>query len=206
MKLSSLVGICVILLGLIGFVLACSYLISAFQPPVPVVTSQGPTVTKLESLGLLTVMRAYVADVLQSESDFYKGSWLIKGDALFAIDCRQAEVVSIDEELKRGTILLPPPTIIQPRVDHRRTKTWDVEKTTWIPWRGDEDKSRDFAMEQAQLLVEQSVKLPEMGDVARENAKLAFTNMYRLVGWEIQIEWADRAKPGDVSEKDSEQK
>ena len=139
------------------------------SPPV-VFTSSGPTITQIESLGLLTVTRVHVADVLVAEGHSYRGSWLVKGDALFAVDCRQAKLLNRDEANKTATIRLPAPAVLQPRVDHERTRTWSVEKDTWVPFKGDADLLRDQAMLQAQRLVEHAVGQPEMQVLARENA------------------------------------
>lgn len=164
----------------------------ATAPPPPVViTSSGPTITQIESLGLLTVARVHVADVLVAEGHSYRGSWLVKGDALFAVDCRQAELTSRDESKKTATIRLPAPMVLQPRVDHERTRTWSVEKETWVPFKGDPDRLRDQAMLQAQRLVQHAVGLPEMQTLARENAEMLLKQMYRLVGWEVVIEWEE---------------
>ena len=57
------------------------------------------------------------------------------------------------EEAKTATIWLPLPEVLQARVDHDRTKTWEVKTTTWIPWRADQDKLRDAVMQEAQKLV-----------------------------------------------------
>ena len=120
----------------------------------------------------------------------------MKGDALFAVDCRRAELVSRDETNKTATIRLPAPAVLQPRVDHERTRTWSVEKDTWVPFKGDGDKLRDQAMLQAQKLVEHAVGLPEMRDLARENAEVILKNMYRLVGWEVSVAWEEPNSDG----------
>ena len=167
------------------------------RPSTPIIfTSSGPTITQIESLGLLTVTRVHVADVLVAEGHSYRGSWLVKGDALFAVDCRRAELVSRDETNKTAIIRLPAPTVLQPRVDHERTRTWSVEKQTWVPFKGDPDRLRDQAMLQAQRLVEHSVGLPEMRDLARENAEVILKQMYRLVGWEVSVVWEEPERDG----------
>lgn len=161
------------------------------RPSEVVVTSSGPTITQIESLGLLTVTRVHVADVLVAEGHSYRGSWLVKGDALLAVDCRKAKLVTRDESRKSAAIRLPPPQVLQPRVNHERTQTWSVEKSTWIPFTGDPDRLRDGAMRHAQQLVETAARRPEMQEVARENAELIFKNMYRMIGWSVRVEWME---------------
>ena len=85
----------------------------------PVTTSLGPTISQVEKLGQLTVMRVSVSDVLKMTGFNYKGAFLIKGDALIAVDMRKLQILERDEAQKLVTIALPDPEVIQPRVDTR---------------------------------------------------------------------------------------
>ena len=100
------------------------------------VWSSGPTIEHLESLSELVCLKVHVSDVLVGENDTHRGAWLIKGDALLAIDLGQARIVESDRVLRRAKIRLPLPRVVSARVDHERTKTWSIEKTSWIPWKG----------------------------------------------------------------------
>lgn len=180
---------------------ACLGLVSNVAPDRQSFENMGPTVQRIEALGLLTVMRVSIADVLIGEDGSHRGSWLVKGDAMLAVDCRRVELVDRDAETRRATIRLPPPAIIQPRLDHRKTRTWDIQRLGWIPWGGNEDKLRDEAMKQAQQLVEHAAQSPELQEQARSSASLLLSNMYRLVGWEVQVTWTDRrTSPATVAE------
>ena len=124
-------------------------------PVPPTLPSMGPTVTQLERLGELTTTRVHVTDVLTAEGEGYRGSWLIKGDALLSCDMSKAKIMKLNPEKRTATIRLPPLRVISARVDHSKTKTWSVEKTSWLPWRwGDQGIVRDTAMFHAQKLVE----------------------------------------------------
>lgn len=167
--------------------------------PEIVAKSSGPTITQLQSLGELVVLRVSVADVLEASGLGYKGAWLIKGDALIAIDLRLAKFQSADEETKKLVVLLPPPKVIQPRVDHDKTKTWDLSKTTWVPFGGDPDKLRDATMREAQRLVNHACTKEEIIEQGRYNTKLLLTHMYRFIDWDVEIVWDDKqdAKPAE---------
>ena len=97
--------------------------------------------------------RVYIADVLVGEGEGCKGVWLLHGDALIAVDVRKAAISEKDEATKRATIRLPPPGVLLARVDHRRTKSFEVKTTTWIPGSSDQDCLRDAVMREAQELV-----------------------------------------------------
>ena len=84
--------------------------------------------------------------------DGCRGAWLIRGDALLAVNLSQAAIAEKDESAKRATIRLPQPEILQARVDHERTRTWEVRSMVWLPWNAHHDRLRDEVMLQAQRL------------------------------------------------------
>ena len=158
-------------------------------PAPPQFTSSGPTIQQLEAMGHLTVLRLSVADVLEGRGHGYRGAWLIRGDALYSIDLRKAAIQSKDEARRTATVELPLPAVAQPRVDHRKTLTYSVEKTSWVPWTGDQSKLRDAAMLEAQRLVERAAAHSDYLDTARQNGELILRNMYALFDWEITVAW-----------------
>jgi hypothetical protein len=166
-----------------------------FTDSPPTFVSTGPTVTQLEKLGQITVLKLTVSDVLQGEGYGYKGAWLVKGDVLYSIDMTQAKVVETSEGSKTATISLPLPQVVSPRVDHNRTVTYSVDKKSWIPFTGDQSKLRDRSMKEAQDLVERAAARSDNVDVARRNAEMLVALMYKLVGWTVDVVWVDETRP-----------
>jgi hypothetical protein len=160
-----------------------------------VIWSSGPTIVHLESLQELVVTKVTVSDILVAEDAGFRGSWLIKGDALISIDMTEAEVVDLHSENRTATIRLPRPHVISPRVDFERTKTWDVRKVTWVPWSGDEDDMRDQAMYHAQKLVEQAARSQENLEAAESHAVLVIQATYRMVDWHVEVQWEPSGEP-----------
>ncbi|HTK78176.1 MAG TPA: DUF4230 domain-containing protein [Gemmataceae bacterium] len=156
-----------------------------------VIWSTGPTVTHIESLAQLVATKVSVSDVLIAEGRGYRGSWLIKGDGLVAIDLARAKVADVDKHLRKAKIVLPQPKVLSARVDHERTKTWSVEKTTWVPWGGDGDALRDQAMYHAQKLVEHAAGSADHIQQARVSAEKVIDSIYRMVDWEVTVAWED---------------
>ena len=76
-------------------------------PQSVVIQSLGPTIERLERLSQLTTTRVSIADVLTGEGSGCKGAWLIKGDALIAVDLSKAAIVEKDETARRATIRMP---------------------------------------------------------------------------------------------------
>ncbi|MFH0966050.1 MAG: DUF4230 domain-containing protein [Planctomycetota bacterium] len=156
------------------------------------VFSSGPTVTNLRRLGELVTTRVHVADVLTAEDQKYRGFWLIKGDALIAVDMLQARVESRNDETHSATVVLPPPRVIQARVDHEKTRTWDVQRKTWNPFKpGDPDLLRDEAMRHAQQLVEFAAGEPDSLSYARKIAETLIPSFFEMVGWQVSVRWSD---------------
>ena len=188
----------------IGYlVVALSTLLVAFgayrfgqrQDPSPSF-SGGPTVEKLEELGALVSTRVHVADILAGKyNGHWRGSWLIKGDALLVVDMRKAVIASKDDASRQASISLPPPRVMQPRVDHEKTLTYSVEKTTWIPGLflpvDQSDRLRDAAMRHAQSLVEKVAGSKEHIDEARIATATLIKGFYQLVGWNVEVRWMD---------------
>lgn len=158
----------------------------------------GPMVTHFEKLGQLCTLRLHVADVLKAERNpgswinYVKGAWIVRGDALVGIDMTQASIESKDYTARHAVIVLPPPRLISPRVDHDRTETYDVQHG-WFS-AGDADKTRDEAMKRAQQLVEQAAQrdLNDPQCPARTQAETLIKNFYDAVGWTVEIKWSDR--------------
>lgn len=74
--------------------------------------------------------------------------------------------------------------------DHGKSKTWSVEKTTWLPWKwGDQDRFRDSAEFHAQQLVESAARSDENITSAKARTELVLRKSYELVQWTVQVEW-----------------
>ena len=167
----------------------------------PEYSAQGPTVERLERLSHLVTTRVCVADVLVGEAEGCRGAWLIRGDALLGINLAQVRIIERDDRAKRATLRLPLPEILQSRVDHEKTRTWEVSKTTWIPWKGDKDKLRDTVMGEAQKLVAHAAGSRENIGQAKALAEAIIRGFYEEVGWQVRVTWeTDSTKPPMKSE------
>jgi hypothetical protein len=154
------------------------------------VQSIAPTVVQLQRLAELTTARIHVTDVLFAEGEGYRGSWLINGDALLSCDISKARVENVDTMTRTATIRLPPLRVISARVNHDKTKTWSVEKTTWLPWQwGDQGVMRDAAMFHAQQLIESAAISEHNLTQSRAHAALLVRQIYGFVDWNVDVLW-----------------
>ncbi len=160
------------------------------RPPV-IINSQGPTVEKLQKLSHVLTLRVQIADVLIAEGQGCRGSWLIKGDALLAVNLSQAKITDKQEDAKQATLILPEPQVFQPRVDHSRTRTWSVERVAWLPWHADQDALRDAVYAEAQKLVEHTATSAENIQTAKLTAETVLIGLYSEVGWNVAVKWGN---------------
>jgi hypothetical protein len=172
-------------------------LLRAWDPGVretpPTFSSLGPTVVQLERLQYVVSTRVHVADVLVGESRWLEGSWIIQGDALLAVDMSKAEVKDRDEKARTATIILPHPAVLSARVNHERTRQWDIKSRTWIPLAGallgDRQAIEEQAMRQAQRLVERAARTEDNAATARQGVESMLAEFYRAVGWQVSVRW-----------------
>ena len=153
------------------------------------VQSQGPTVERLQRLSQLVTLQVMVADVLVGEGEGSRGSWLIKGDALLGTDLAKAQIVDRDDTARRATLLLPSPVVLHSRVDHQRTRTWEVRRMAWMPWNADQDRLRDAVMLQAQELVTHVAGSSENIRQTKTNTETTIKTLYGEVGWQVSVQW-----------------
>jgi hypothetical protein len=163
----------------------------------PVIHSQGPTVESLKRLSALATLRVTISDVLQAESTFHRGAFLVQGDATLAVDLSQASFPADSRDVAnhKVRVILPPPHVLSARVDHERTLTWDVQQRIWVisSLLENSDALRDDAMRQAQRLIQHAANSKENIELARTHAVEVIRNLYREVGWDVEILWTDQA-------------
>jgi hypothetical protein len=189
----------VLLIAAVSWIFVPPRLVPPAAPAPVVVHSQGPTVERLERLSQLVTTRVYVADVLVGEGEGCRGAWLIKGDALVGVNLGRARIEEKDEATKQALIVLPSPEVLQPRVDHQRSRTWEVRRMAWLPWNADEDRLRDEVMSQAQQLVAHAAGSDEDLQQAKTAAATVIKTFYEEVGWQVRVTWeeAPSAKNSD---------
>jgi len=158
-----------------------------------------PTVERIEALGDLCVLKIRLFDMLEAESPDYRAAWLIMGDALISIDLRQVSLHS-DAQAKTLRMQMPPLQVIQPRVDHERTRWWDTRSVRWHNGWLTSDKTgkcarlTQAAMIEAQRMIETVSRRPEFMDDARKSAEAIVTAMYAGTGYSVSFQWSESKK------------
>jgi Protein of unknown function (DUF4230) len=159
----------------------------------PTFRSPGPTVVQLERMQQLVSTRVHVADVLVGESRWLEGSWIIQGDALLAVDMSKSEIKDRDEKARTAAIVLPHPAVLSARVNHEKTRQWDIKSRSWIPLAGsllgDRRAIEEQAMREAQRLVERAAATEDNAATARRGVESMLADFYRAVGWQVSVRW-----------------
>jgi hypothetical protein len=194
------VKVAVMLMVFAGLVAAVDYAVRSGmrdRAAESVFTNTQPIVTELEKLAMLATLKVSVADILEDghEDRFrrVKGAWLIKGDALICVDMAQA-AFAVDVTNRHVAITLPQPSVTQARVDHTRTKTYNVERG-WLTTARWESKVRDDAMLRAQGLVDCTAAASENINLAKERAAILLTAVCNLAGFSVDIAWISAIAP-----------
>ncbi len=160
------------------------------QPIATQARSLGPTVSHLERIGELASARIHVTDILMADGEGFRGAWLIKGDALLACDVSRAKIWNLNPAARTATLRLPPLRVTAARVDHTKTKTWSVEKKSWLPGTGgNQSVFRDAAMHHAQQLIEATASSSQHLEPSKAQAELLIGRMYELMDWKVTVEW-----------------
>ncbi len=189
----------IVLVAASSAVLLIPRLVPPETPPV-VIHSEGPTVEKLERLSQLVTTRIQIADILVAEGNGCRGSWLIKGDALLSVNLGQASITDKHEDTRQATIILPEPQVLQPRVNHERTRTWAVDRLAWMPWNADQDSLRDAVMAEAQRLVAHTASSAENLSQAKLTSETVLKGLYSEVGWNVAVKWgSDSPKAATIA-------
>ena len=179
---------------LLGMLLLATLGIGARIGAQPHIATQAPslgtTVSHLERIGELASARIHVTDILMADGEGFRGAWLIKGDALLACDASRAKILNLNPASRTATLRLPPLRGTSARVDHTKTKTWSVEKKTWLPWTGgNQSVFRETAMHHAQQLIEATASSSQHLEPSRAQSVLLIGRMYELMDWKVTVEW-----------------
>jgi len=176
---------------------AAMWVYAAKEPPQqPKFVSLGPTVEEAQKLSELITLRIYISDVLIGSDEQWIGNveaaFLIKGDALISVDLAQMQIAK-DADKKTAVLTLPKPRVLSARVDHERSRVWDI-KRGWLVL-GDERAKNVYqsGFLHAQRLVEQVAGQDEWIDKARQQTEAILKGFYAALGWTVEVRWKDRS-------------
>lgn len=162
----------------------------------PEIQSSGPRIEEVRRLARLAVLRVQVANVIEGRTRGARAAVLVKGDCDIAVDLDQIEIAAKDPRQRTATLVLPDPRPERPRVDHDRTRLYEVRKTGLAllnPLADPRPALLADCMRAAQAEVERAVADPEFVAQAREHAELLLRSFYRELDWDVTVRWKEPA-------------
>lgn len=154
------------------------------------VRSTAPTITELQQLSHLCSHWVHMTDILVGDGEGFQGSWIVKGDALLAVDLARGAVVHSDIAARSALIRLPQPCVLSARVDHAKTRKWNIKRNTWVQWIfGHPDRLADEAMRAAQTAIDEAARKPANIAEARKRVELLLKDYFASMGWKARIQW-----------------
>jgi len=154
--------------------------------------STGPRIEEVREIAKLAVLRVQVADVIEGDTAGARAAVLVKGDADMAVDLERIAIADRNDENRTATLLIPTPQPERPRVDHDRTRIYELEKTGLALINPFADPRADLladCMRAAQEDVERAVRDAEFVTQAKDQTERLLRSFYREWGWEVTIEW-----------------
>ena len=112
-SLSSVIALATVLLGFRWMIVPSLAAALRANPP-PSFASTGPTINALQAMGHLVTLKYSTGDVLEATDKSFRGAWIVKGDALIAVDLRKAKLISTDEQTRAIVLQLPNPRSMSP--------------------------------------------------------------------------------------------
>jgi hypothetical protein len=169
---------------------------SGAAPGASVSSQRGPRIEDIRQVAELAVLRVQVSDVIEGRNAGGQALVLVHGDADVAVDWSQARLASRDDAARRLIIEAPAPAPRRARVDHERTRIYEIRKTglaAWNPWADPRTELLADCMRAAQSAVEAAVSREACVAQARDRAERLLRDYHRALGWDAELRWTDAA-------------
>lgn len=148
----------------------------------------------IDVLGALCLEKLLFEDVVTSKQDGLRsvaGAWSVRGDAAVGVDWTGVRAAEIDAAARSVRLVLPPPKVFSPRIDHEQTSTYKVTRG-WFASAECEAEQRAAALRTAAARVAEYARrrceLPE----TRVRIANRLRRLLAAAGWRADVEWSDR--------------
>lgn len=169
------------------------------QPTLPpVVSSAGISIAALKDVARLTVLEVPMTDVVTSErtGPLRLGSQrcrlTIHGVAEIGSDLQQGKFVEVDDAGRSAMLVLPTPTVLSVRVDHERSRVYDIDRGgLWqiVPGEIGSDRLVNAAYTKAEEMLRQAASTAENIERAKQQAARVISEACARMGWRVTLRW-----------------
>jgi hypothetical protein len=190
---------------------AVGALLMAWRTPPPPPPVEAPLMS-LEKMGRLVALRVNYADVIEFNQprtqDIPLTQWALhlggtrvlqvaKGDCTLAADLTAARYEQVDQSAKRLTVVLPPPQLMNARINHEpREKGGSYLYAVTsegleplIPDSANRTAAINNSLVRAQEAIERLCRQPDMIATAQRNAEDILASLFRAAGWQASFQW-----------------
>lgn len=179
-KISISILLLIILLALIAFIV---YLVKSTGKEDKVYITHDIVVQQIEELGNLEVVKYNIQDVVQYEKKRTwlpnsKASLMVAGEVIACVDLTKLSKNDIFTNKDSVSLILPVPEICHYKVDHSRSKVYNVEYGLW-----ETAKLVDDAYAHAEQHLYQSALNMGIAQESRDNAIKVLTPILRGLGF-----------------------
>ncbi len=160
-----------------------------------VIGQRGPRIEDIRQIAQLAVLRVRVSDVIEGRNAGGRALVLVYGDADVAVDWQSARLVEVDDAARRLVIELPRPKPQRARVDHERTRVYEVRKiglAAWNPLADPRPALLEDCMRAAQAAIEAAVGRETYVAQARAHTEVLLVEYHRALGWDVEVRWQDQ--------------
>jgi hypothetical protein len=171
--------------------------------------SSSPTIESVRKLAKLVALQVSISDVHMTELRGYTGAirmvLLVKGEVEIATDLSQARFEAVDTTQHHAVLILPAPTAGSPRLDHERTRIYQIDRTgLWalIPGQAGEAKLTNQCFQEAQSLLVEASQDAKLADQARSHCEQVLQGFFEALQWHVEVKWADN-KPARADSWDA---
>lgn len=162
----------------------------------------GPTIEQVRQLSSLVTTRVEVADVrvggIRGRTGGVRTVVVLKGDLLLGVDLSAARLEASDPAARAAVLVLPPPAVTSPRVDHEGTRLFAASETgLWqlVPGDAAYAAAVDEAFYEAQRAVGRAGDDPSLHAGARRRAEQVVRCFFAALGWDVAVKWSDNLPP-----------
>jgi len=194
-----------LLIGICGGVVLATVWRTSQMPPIDGETSV-LTIEKIQPLASLVTLQVPLSDVLVCDMEGYTGGLrlilIVRGEVEIAVDLQKARLVRLDRLAKRAVLLLPAPTARRPRLDHRRSRIYRIDREgLWqiLPGQAGEAELVNRCIRKAQERLAAAASQPEWIRQARRRTETVLRGFFEALGWQIEVRWKDAEGPAVAS-------
>jgi Protein of unknown function (DUF4230) len=151
---------------------------------------QPPSIASIRDMSDLLLKSIHINDELPGSNRHYEGRWLLHGELMVAMDLSKVAYVRTDPEKRTATLLLPMPYMLEPRVDHERSKELYMKKLSVFAT-SDPQILRNEVWRVAQVKLTELGQDPRYRAEAKGQAEKVLRNLFDAAGWKVGFEWKD---------------